>query len=84
MLDQLDLTAQIKLFGWLAIAISIVTWGVDFAGMVSACPYCRTERTTIGLLGLVMVLPHSRYLSIFFALVIGFMGCHVASDFMQF
>ena len=79
MLDKLDLTEHIRLLGWLAIIICVVTWGVDFAELVSACPYCRTERSTIGLLGVVMVLPHSRYLSIFFALVIGFMGCHVAS-----
>lgn len=79
MLSKIDLTEYIRSFGVIAIAICAITWWVDLQGWVSACPYCRTERTAIGVLGLIMVCPHMRYLSIFFALVVGFLGAHVAS-----
>ena len=79
MLNNIDLTEYIRPLGAIAIAICIVTWWIDLQGWVSACPYCRTERTAIGVVGLVMVLPHMRYLSIFVALVVGFLGAHVAS-----
>ena len=78
MLNKIDLTRYIRAFGVVAIVICVVTWWVDLQGWVSACPYCRTERTTIGLLGVVMVLPHVRYITIFMALIIGLLGIHVA------
>ena len=40
-----------------AIAISVLTWAVDLAGLVYACPYCRSQRTVIGLLGALLLLP---------------------------
>lgn len=74
-------TGRIRLLGFVAIAISLATWAVDISGLVYACPYCRTQRTVIGILGLLMVLPNpghwmSRYLGAVlavFGLVVGSM-----------
>jgi disulfide bond formation protein DsbB len=48
-------TGRMRLLGLIAIAISILTWTAELTGMVYVCPYCRTQRTVIGLLGLLMV-----------------------------
>lgn len=58
--------------GIVAIAIAALTWAVDLTGLVYACPYCRSQRTVIGLLGLLLMLPNPahwliRYLSAVFA-----------------
>lgn len=58
--------------GALAIVISLATWAVDLAQLVYACPYCRAQRTVIGLLGGLLLLPDprhwlSRYLAAVFA-----------------
>ena len=55
-----------------AIAIALLTWAVDLSGLVYACPYCRSQRMVIGLLGLLLLLPNPahwliRYLSAVFA-----------------
>lgn len=58
--------------GLAAIAIAAATWAIDLADLVYACPYCRVQRTVIGLLGLLLLLPNPahwlvRYLSAVFA-----------------
>ncbi|MFP5447292.1 MAG: hypothetical protein ACLGHU_00960 [Alphaproteobacteria bacterium] len=77
---QLDFwTGRMRLLGLIAIAISIATWAMELSGLVYVCPYCRTQRTVIGLLGLLMVTPNpgfwiSRYLGAMlgvFGLVVG-------------
>ena len=40
------------LVGGAAVLLSILTWTVDLTGLVYECPFCRTQRTVIGLLGL--------------------------------
>lgn len=68
-----------RLVGLIAIAISLLTWAVDLAGLVYLCPYCRTQRTVIGLLGVLILLPNPahwlvRYLTAvlaIFGLVVG-------------
>ena len=45
------------LVGLAAIVLSGVTWGVDLAENVYQCPYCRVQRSVIGLLGLILLLP---------------------------
>ncbi len=60
------------LVGIAAIAISILTWAVDLTGLVYICPYCRVQRTVIGLLGILLILPNPahwlvRYASAVFA-----------------
>jgi len=72
-------TGRMRLLGLIAIAISILTWTAELTGMVYVCPYCRTQRTVIGLLGLLMVTPNpgfwiSRYVGAVlavFGLVVG-------------
>lgn len=46
-----------RLLGVVAIIISALTWTADLTGFVYECPYCRTQRTVIGLLGLLLLLP---------------------------
>lgn len=72
-------TGRLRLLGLIAIAISIATWAMELTGLVYVCPYCRTQRTVIGLLGLLMLTPNpgfwiSRYLGAVlavFGLVVG-------------
>ncbi len=77
--DLETLVRNIRLLGMLAILLSIGTWVLDLADLVYTCPYCRVQRSVIGLLGLMMLLPNpghwlSRYLGSVlgvFALVVG-------------
>lgn len=49
---------RIALFvGIASIALSIATWGMDFSHIVGPCIYCRSERTIIGIMGLLLILP---------------------------
>lgn len=74
---MLDAVPQILLryrryVGLAAILISALTWAVDMSGFVYECPYCRSQRTVIGLLGVLLMLPNParwwvRYLSAVFA-----------------
>ncbi len=43
--------------GWLAIALSAFTWASDLGGLVYECPYCRVQRSAIGLIGIIVLLP---------------------------
>ena len=36
-----------RIVGLAAIAVAIVTWGVDWAGLVYHCPYCRKARQAL-------------------------------------
>lgn len=40
-----------------AIVLSALTWASDLGGWVYECPFCRAQRTVIGLLGLLLLLP---------------------------
>ncbi len=65
--------------GIIAILISAATWAMDLLAIVQACPYCRVQRTAIGLLGVLMLLPCQRWLTVFAALLIGIVGTHVSA-----
>lgn len=90
--DLETLVRNIRLLGVLAILISVGTWVSDLFDLVYICPYCRTERSVIGLLGLMMLLPNpghwlSRYVGSVlggFALVVAgmqhFMGWRKISE----
>ena len=68
-----------RLLGLIAIIIGAGAWGMEFAGTVYICPYCRVQRTVILLLGVIMVLPFSKdWISRYAASVMGFMGAVVA------
>ena len=65
--------------GLIAIVIGAGAWGMEFAGTVYICPYCRVQRTVILLLGVIMILPFSKHwISRYVASVMGFMGAVVA------
>ncbi|WP_337661348.1 hypothetical protein [Erythrobacter sp. Alg231-14] len=58
--------------GLAAIALCAATWAVDLFEIVYQCPFCRAQRTVIGLLGLLLILPNpahwsARYLSVVFS-----------------
>jgi|SRR6056300_1345669 len=65
--------------GLVAILIGAGAWGMEFAGTVYICPYCRVQRTVILILGIMMILPFSHHWVMkYFASVIGFLGAVVA------
>ena len=71
--------ARRRALGFIAIIIGAGAWGMEFAGTVYICPYCRVQRTVILLLGVIMVLPIARHwLAQYIASVIGFLGAVVA------
>ena len=68
-----------RALGLIAIIIGAGAWGMEFAGTVYICPYCRVQRTVILLLGVIMVLPFSKHWTTrYVASVMGFMGAVVA------
>ena len=68
-----------RALGLIAIIIGAGAWGMEFAGTVYICPYCRVQRTVILLLGVIMILPFSKHwISRYVASVMGFMGAVVA------
>ena len=70
--------ARQRTLGVIAIIIGAGAWGMEFAGTVYICPYCRVQRTVILLLGIMMVLPFARHWTIkYLASVMGFMGARL-------
>lgn len=71
---------RIQIIGAIFLSVALLAWSVDWAGIVYACPYCRLQRTVIGLLGLLMIFKGAHNpITAFIASVIGFMGAHVAA-----
>ena len=71
---------HLRLLGSLSILLSLVTWGVDLADLVYHCPYCRVQRSVIGLLGILMLLPNPHHwLARYWAAVFGILGLVVAA-----
>ncbi|MBQ4811437.1 hypothetical protein A7985_11245 [Pseudoalteromonas luteoviolacea] len=70
-----------KIIALIAVLISISAWAVELAGVVYVCPYCRAQRTVIGLLGILLILPTAyHWITKYIALVIGFFGAVVAAN----
>ena len=68
-----------RALGLISIIIGAGAWGMEFAGTVYICPYCRVQRTVILLLGVIMVLPFCKHWILrYIASVTGFMGAVVA------
>ncbi len=40
-----------------AVIVSLATWGMDLFGIVGPCGYCRAQRSVIGILGIIALLP---------------------------
>ncbi|ENE2732117.1 hypothetical protein ABNE41_004318 [Stenotrophomonas maltophilia] len=68
------------IIGLLSVAISVLAWASDLSGMVYACPYCRVERTSIGVLGLVILaMPWlNRFFARYLSVALGMFGFVVA------
>ena len=70
-----------KIVGLVAIVISLVAWTSDLSGIVYICPYCRAQRTVIGILGLMLISPAAtHWIAKYIGLVIGFFGATVAAN----
>lgn len=74
------LSRNLRLLGTIEVLVCLVTWWIDLSGLVHECVYCRVQRTAIGLVGLMMLLPDPRRWWLrYAALCIGFLGAHVAA-----
>lgn len=75
------LIRNIRLLGFIAILVSLATWWIDLSGWVHECVYCRTQRTAIGIAGVLMMLPNPRAWWIrYIATAICFLGASIAVD----
>jgi hypothetical protein len=73
------LSTHLRALGVFAILLCVGTWALDLAELVHPCVYCRTQRTAIGLVGLLMTLPRPKeWWARYPAAVICFFGAHVA------
>ena len=72
--------SHIQLLGLVAIFISLGAWTTDWMGWVYVCPFCRVQRTVIGLLGLGMLSPvNLGWIGRYLATVIGSIGIVVGA-----
>ena len=73
------LDANLRLLGMFAIFLGVFTWALDLTGWVHECVYCRTQRTAIALLGVLLTLPDPRLWWIRYpGAVMGFFGAQIA------
>lgn len=63
----------------LAILISIVAWATELGGLVYVCPFCRAQRTVIGLLGLLLLANPQHWLNRWISSTLAVFGLVVAS-----
>jgi hypothetical protein len=70
-----------RLVACLAILISLTAWSVELMGAVYICPYCRVQRSVIGILGIMLLMPYAyHWITKYFSMVIGFFGAVVAAN----
>jgi len=70
-----------KIVAMIAIIICILAWAVDLSGIVYVCPYCRVQRSVIGILGLILLSPFAyHWIGKYSALVVGFFGAVVGAN----
>ena len=79
MFNYLNADALVKPLVWFSIAVCVITWGMDLAGWVYACPYCQVQRTTMGLVGILLLLPWKNLITDYFILIFGVFGAYVAA-----
>lgn len=75
----LNADSLVKPLAIFSIIVSVFTWGLDIAGLVYACPYCQTQRTMMGLVGIIMLLPWKNLITDYFVLIFGVFGAYVAA-----
>ncbi|MEO1046504.1 MAG: hypothetical protein AAFX04_13775 [Pseudomonadota bacterium] len=61
-----------------AIIICLGAWGTEWGGLVYVCPYCRAQRTVIGLLGLILLVNPQHWFTRWTASVLAVFGLVVA------
>jgi hypothetical protein len=70
-----------RLLAILAIIVSLATWGVDLAGWVYQCPYCRVQRSAIGVIGVILLLPcYHHWILRMIGSAVGALGLVVAAN----
>lgn len=70
-----------KVIAVIAILISALAWASELSGAVYICPYCRVQRSIIGLLGLILISPfYHHWIAKYASLVFGFFGAVVAAN----
>jgi hypothetical protein len=70
-----------KLLAVLAIIVSLATWGVDLAEWVYQCPFCRVQRSAIGLIGIILLLPfYHHWIMRMIGSTVGALGLVVAAN----
>lgn len=80
MLSSSFFVKHLQIIGLITILISIVAWITDWTGLVYVCPYCRVQRTVIGILGvLLLAKPLHRWFTLYLGSVFAFLGAHVAA-----
>lgn len=77
----IDVNKRLVLFGLLFIAICAATWATDLLKLVYPCPFCRVQRSVIGLLGLIFIFLRvlHPFIARFLALALGGFGFVVAA-----
>ncbi len=70
-----------KVIAIAAIMVSILAWASELSGLVYVCPYCRVQRTVIGILGIILIVPFAQHwITRFISLVVGVFGIVVAAN----
>lgn len=62
------MTKIVIIIGIISIIISIIAWLMDLYGFVYSCPYCQTERTVIGIIGIAMIFNNYKNLYYYFSI----------------
>lgn len=78
--DLTTYTSNYRILGLLAILISVAAWTVELMGIAYVCPFCRTQRTVIGLLGVFLLMPNpGHWISRYVGTVLGVLGLVVGA-----
>lgn len=79
--DVLNLILRLRwLIGLFFVAVGAGAWALDFTGLVYECPFCRTQRTVILILGVMLLLPfHGHWLVRYLSALFGFFGAAIGS-----
>lgn len=71
----------LKAVGYICLLICIVTWSAELLDLVYVCPYCRVQRTVIGLVGIIMISPwFNHWIAKYIAIVLSAFGFFVAAS----
>ncbi|MBK2126092.1 hypothetical protein [Fangia hongkongensis] len=45
-----------RIFGAFLVIVCLITWVMELYGLVGVCPYCQTQRTLLGILGILLII----------------------------